>query len=286
MKSNEITSDYWDEEIIPEKRLLTLNLREVFNYWDLVILFVRRDFVANYKQTILGPGWFIIQPLLSTITFTVIFGKVANIATNGVPPLLFYLGGLTMWNYFSTNLLGCSNTFTTNQGIFGKVYFPRLVVPISTVISNLVKLSVQFILFLVVWLYYWLYTGEVEPNLHILFLPLYIGIGAISSLGMGIIISSLTTKYRDFNFLLGFGVQLLMYASPIIYPFSVVPEQYRWILLLNPMSSVIESFKYSFTGSGMFLGTGLIYSSIFCVIVLFVGIIIFNRTERSFMDTV
>ena len=286
MKSNETASDYWDEEIIPEKRLLTLNLREVFKYWDLVTLFVRRDFVANYKQTILGPAWFIIQPLLSTITFTVIFGKVANIATNGVPPLLFYLGGLTMWNYFSTNLLGCSNTFTTNQGIFGKVYFPRLVVPISTVISNLVKLSVQFILFLVVWLYYWLYAGEVEPNVYILFLPLYIGIGAISSLGMGIIISSLTTKYRDFNFLLGFGVQLLMYASPIIYPFSVVPEQYRWILLLNPMSSVIEAFKYSFTGSGMFLGTGLIYSSIFCIIVLFVGIIIFNRTERSFMDTV
>ena len=286
MKSNEITSDYWDEEIIPEKRLLTLNLREVFKYWDLVTLFVRRDFVANYKQTILGPAWFIIQPLLSTITFTIIFGKVANITTNGVPPLLFYLAGLTMWNYFSTNLLGCSSTFTTNQGIFGKVYFPRLVVPISTVISNLVKLSVQFILFLVVWLYYWLYTGEVEPNIYILFLPLYVGIGAISSLGMGIIISSLTTKYRDFNFLLGFGVQLLMYASPIIYPFSVVPEQYRWILLLNPMSSVIESFKYSFTGSGMFLGTGLIYSSIFCVIVLFVGIIIFNRTERSFMDTV
>lgn len=286
MKNKEITSDYWDEEIIPEKRLLTLNLKEVFKYWDLVTLFVRRDFVANYKQTILGPAWFIIQPLLSTITFTVIFGKVANITTNGVPPLLFYLGGLTMWNYFSTNLTGCSNTFTANQGIFGKVYFPRLVVPLSTVISNLVKLSVQFILFFVVWLYYWLYTGDVQPNIYILYLPLYIAIAAISSLGMGIIISSLTTKYRDFNFLLGFGVQLLMYASPIIYPFSVVPEQYRWILLLNPMSSVIESFKYSFTSSGMFLGTGLVYSSISCVIVLFVGIIIFNKTERSFMDTV
>ena len=223
--------------------LWSIDFKEIWRYKDLIILFVRRDFVSVYKQTILGPLWFFIQPLLTTITFTFIFGNFAKISTNGIPPLMFYLSGLTFWNYFASCLTATSNTFVSNAGMFGKVYFPRLITPLSVVISNLIKFGIQFLLFLVVFFYYW-WTGAIQPNWTVFLLPIFVMMMAGLGLGFGILISSLTTKYRDFSFLVGFGVQLLMYASPIIYPFSILSENLRfWLNVLNPMSSIIEAIK-------------------------------------------
>ncbi len=272
--------------ITSRKSLFDLKLNEAWNYRDLLILFIKRDIKVSYKQTILGPLWFLIQPMLTTAMFLLVFGRIAKISTGGVPPVLFYLGGITVWNYFSECLRLTSDTFVKNSALFGKVYFPRIISPLSIVSSNLVKFSIQFILFLAVFLYYYFSDTQLLPNITLLFVPVYIIILAILATGFGLIISAMTTKYRDLTFLIQFGIQLWMYATPVIYPISQIPEKYRWIIIANPVSSIVEAFKYGFTGSGSFNVTGIIYSGLFAVILFFAGLAIFNRTERTFMDTV
>ena len=276
----------WTEIIEPRTNLLDLGLREVWRYRDLVMLFVRRDFVSTYKQTILGPIWFFIQPLLTTITFIVIFGNVAQLSTDGLPMLAFYLAGVTVWNYFSATLTATSSVFTVNAAIFGKVYFPRRTMPLSIVISNLIRFAIQFVLFLVVWLYYLFTTSSIQPNAYVLLTPVLIIIMGLLSLGLGMIFSALTTKYRDLAMLLTFGIQLLMYATPVIYPLSSIPEKYKWLILANPMSSIVETFRYGFLGSGTFSWGYLGYSLAVTLVILMIGTIIFNKVQKSFTDTV
>ena len=218
--------------------------------------------------------------------FLLVFGRIAKISTGGVPPILFYLGGITVWNYFSECLRLTSDTFIKNAGLFGKVYFPRIITPLSVVCSNLVKFSIQFALFLGVFFYYYITNAQIQPNITLLLLPVYILILALLALGFGLIISAMTTKYRDLTFLIQFGIQLWMYITPVIYPISQIPDKYRWAIMANPVSSVVEAFKYGFTGSGSFMSTGLVYSGIFAIVLFFIGIAIFNRTEKTFMDTV
>lgn len=278
--------EHWDLVIRPKRHLLDVNLRELWDYRDLALLFVQRDLVTVYKQTILGPLWFVVQPILTTLVFAVVFGNIAQISTDGLPAILFYLSGIVLWNYFSESLTRTSSTFTANAHIFGKVYFPRLVVPLSIVISNLIKFLIQFGLFLLIWLWYWTTTDSVHPNGWILAngycLLLMAGLG----LGFGILFSSLTTKYRDLTFLLTFGIQLGMYATPIIYPMSSLSERYRAILWWNPLSHIIETFKYGFLGAGEADALGLAYATLFTLLVLALGVVVFNRTEQTFMDTV
>ncbi len=282
-----MTEEKYDLVIKPKSSLLDINFKELWKYKDLLFLFVKRDFVSVYKQTILGPVWFFIQPILTTIVFTIIFGNVAKLDTDGLPAPLFYLTGITFWNYFASCLTATSNTFVSNASIFGKAYFPRLITPLSVVISNLIKFGVQFILFLCVFLYYYFTDDRIQPNAYMLLLPVFVIIMAGLGLGFGILISSLTTKYRDFTFLVGFGVQLLMYASPIIYPFSKLSAEWRfWLNLLNPMSSIIEAIKYGFLGKGVFDLFYLSISFIYMVVVLVTGVIVFNKIEKNFMDTV
>ena len=276
----------WTEVIRPRDSLLSLRLGEVWHYRDLLWMFVVRDFVTFYKQTILGPLWFFIQPIFTTIVFTVIFGRVAGIATDGIPKPLFYLSGLILWNYFADCFSSSSNTFRANQGVFGKVYFPRLVAPLSVVISRLLKLGIQLGLFVAVYLAYVFRGTELHPSAGLLLLPLLITLMAGLSLGFGFIISSMTTKYRDLAFLTGFGVQLWMYATPIIYPLSLVSEQYRWWIVINPMTSVVEGFRWGVFGESSFQWTYLLYSVGFTAVLLLLGIIVFNKTEKNFMDTV
>lgn len=277
----------WDLVIQPKLKWYDLRLSEILRYKDLLLLFVRRDFVSLYKQTILGPVWFFLQPVITTITFTVIFGNLAKVSTDGMPSMLFYLCGLTLWNYFADTLNKTADTFTTNAHIFGKVYFPRMIVPLSVVLSNMIKLGVQMLLFLLVWMYYLARPDDViKPNTILLLIPLLIALMGFLGLAFGIIISSLTTKYRDLKFLITFGVQLLMYASPIVYPLSIVPEKYKWLILANPVSSIIETFKFAFLGAGEFSWVYLGYSTLFTLMLLMLGLIIFNRVEKSFMDTV
>ena len=272
--------------ITPRKSLFDLRLNEIWHYRDLFILFIKRDITVTYKQTVLGPLWFFIQPLLTTLMFLLVFGRIAGISTGGVPPILFYLGGITIWNYFSESLRLTSDTFVKNSGLFGKVYFPRIVTPLSIVSSNLVKFSIQFILFMGVFFYYYLTNDSIQPNFTLFFLPVYILILAIMSLGFGLIISAMTTKYRDLTFLIQFGIQLWMYITPVIYPISQIPEKYRWVIMVNPVSSVVEAFKYGFTGSGDFYLKGIIYSAVFALVLFIISVAIFNRTEKTFMDTV
>lgn len=277
----------WDLIIKPRSKWFDFRLNELWKHRDLLFLFVKRDFVSIYKQTILGPLWFFIQPILSTIMFTIIFGGFANMSTDGAPGVLFYLGGLTLWNYFADCLTKTSETFIQNQNIFGKVYFPRLIVPLSVVISNLLKLLIQFTLFILVWLcFYFQRPGSIHPNSSIFLFPFLIVIMAGLSLGFGIIFSSLTTKYRDMKFLLQFGVQLMMYASSVVIPLSEVPIEYQWIMKLNPVVAVIEAFKYGFLGTGQFIIGDLLYSFSCMLLLLIGGIVVFNKVERSFMDTV
>lgn len=272
--------------IRPRDKLLDLRLKDIWYYRDLLMLFVRRDFVAYYKQTILGPAWFFIQPLLTTIVFTIIFGNIAKLSTDGLPPMLFYLAGVTAWNYFAECLRKTSDTFTLNASIFGKVYFPRLVVPLSITVSTLITFGIQFVLFLG-FLFYYIVTGAaVSPNWYILLFPILIAIMGIMGLSFGLWLSALTTKYRDLKFLVSFGVQLLMYATPVIYPISQIPEKYHWIMLANPMTSIIETFRFSFLGAGNMSWTGLSYSLGFTILLFLSGMIIFNRTEKNFMDIV
>ncbi len=279
--------EHWDLIIKPKTSLFSIDFKQVWRYRDLMLLFVKRDFVATYKQTILGPLWFIVQPLLTTITFMVIFGNIAKISTEGVPHILFYLSGIVMWGYYSECLTKTSDTFSVNSDLFGKVYFPRLIVPFSIIISSMIRLSIQLVLFFCFWTYYYFYKGiPLQVNSTVFLFPLLLILMAGNGLALGIIISSLTTKYRDLRFLVQFGVQLLMYASPVVYPLSSVPEKYKWILLLNPMTSIIETFKYGFLGIGVFNYQYLIYNFLSLVVILFVGFVVFNKVEKSFMDTV
>lgn len=276
----------WTEIIEPQTRLLDLGLSDVWRYRDLIMLFVRRDFVSTYKQTILGPIWFFIQPLLTTITFILIFGRVAKLSTDGLPMMVFYLAGITVWNYFAQTLTATSTVFKDNAQMFGKVYFPRLTMPLSIVISNLVRFGIQFSLFMAVWIYYFVQGEAIKPNWTIVLTPFLILLMGIMSLGLGMIFSALTTKYRDLAMLLTFGIQLLMYATPVIYPLSSLSDKYRWIIVANPMTSVVETFRYAFLGSGTFNWSYIAYSLVFSFIILFVGVVTFNKVQKSFTDTV
>jgi len=276
----------WTTVISPISGWFNFSLKELWRYRDLIALFVRRDFVAVYKQTILGPLWFLIQPLFSTIVFTVIFGRIANIPTDGIPPMLFYMAGIVSWNYFASCLTTTSNTFIANANIFGKVYFPRLAVPISVVIVNLMTFVIQFLLFLGFLFYFYWRGVPVHLSGWILLTPLLLGQMGILGLGVGILVSSLTTKYRDLTFVVGFGTQLWMYATPIVYPMSQIPERWQWLYALNPMASLIETFRYAFLGSGSVNLEHLAVSAGMTIFILCAGIVLFSRIEKSFMDTV
>ncbi|MCX2575936.1 ABC transporter permease [Pedobacter sandarakinus] len=269
--------------------LLDLKLGEVWAYRDLLVLLVRRDFVSFYKQTVLGPLWFFIQPLFTTIIFTFIFGNLAGISTDGLPKPLFYMAGITAWNYFADCLNKTSTVFRDNAGIFGKVYFPRLIVPLSIVVSNLVRFGVQMILFVLLLCYYYFNGSNFQPTLYILLFPIIIIFMALLGLGLGMLITAMTTKYRDLAFLIGFGVQLLMYATTVIYPLSEAEKKYpsySWIIKYNPMTPIIETFRYGFLGEGSFSWFSLAYVGLITAIVLIFGIIVFNKVERNFVDTV
>lgn len=279
-------SDSWDLIIIPRKKWWDLQLRDVWHYRDLIGLFVRRDFVSRYKQTILGPLWFIIQPLLTSIVFTVIFGNIARLPTDGLPQMLFYMSGNILWSYFSTCLTSTSTTFTANAHLFGKVYFPRLVMPVSIVISDLITFAIQFVFFLAYLLFFYLRGSAIGLTTWAFVLPLLLVLMAGLGLGFGIIISSMTTKYRDLQYLVGFGVGLWMYATPVIYPVSSIPEKWRWVANVNPVTPIIETFRAGFLGAGDASWARLAYSAGFMVVVIFIGVVIFNRVEKTFIDTV
>lgn len=275
----------WTNVISSEHSLFKLNLKEVWDYRDLVYMFVKRDFVSSFKQTILGPLWFFINPIFTTVVYLIVFGNIANLSTDGAPKILFYLAGVTLWNYFSSSLGGTSNVFVGNAGIFGKVYFPRLVMPITIVISNLMRFGVQFLLFIVVFFYYW-YKGEVTPNWWVLFTPIFILMMSLFALGVGMIFSSLTTKYRDLSMLLSFGISLYMYATPVIYPTSMLSAKIQPYAKYNPLTGIFEGFKYAWMGVGEFHPIMLVYSTVIILILLAIGTVIFNKVEKGFMDTV
>lgn len=276
----------WTMTIEPRRGWLDLRLHELWAARDLVMLFVWRDFVSVYKQTILGPLWYLIQPLLTTLVFTVIFGRIAALPTDGLPQFLFYLSGTVVWSYFAECLNKTSQTFITNANLFGKVYFPRLAAPVSILISNLITFAIQFALFLGFVVYYMLSGAGVQPNAWALLTPFLLLIMAGLGLGFGVIVSSLTTRYRDLRFLVTFGVQLWMYATPVIYPVSAIPERFQPLILANPLTPVVEAFRYAYLGAGTINGPMLAYSALVTLVVLFAGLLLFNRTEATFMDTV
>ena len=276
----------WDYIIENKSTWRDVDVKELVRYRDLILLLVRRDFVAVYKQTILGPAWFFIQPILTTLMFTVVFGNIAKISTDGLPHLVFYLSGLTLWNYFSACFTATSETFVQNANIFGKVYFPRLVMPLSIVISKLITFAIQFVLFLAFYFFYYFRGAPLEPNIYLLPIPLLVLITAGLALGFGLIITSLTTKYRDMRFLLQFAIQLAMYATPIIYPLSSTEGKLKMFILANPMSSLVEAFRYAFTGTGAFQWHYLGYSFGVMVFLLVLGTYVFYKTQKNFMDTV
>jgi lipopolysaccharide transport system permease protein len=284
----EVTTGEWTEILSPRTNLLNLRLHEVWRYRDLLLLFVRRDFVSQYKQTILGPLWHFLQPVLTTVMFLLVFNKIAGIKTGSLPPIIFYLSSLAIWNYFQACFTGTAATFIANAGIFGKVYFPRLIIPLSIVTSNLIKLAIQFCLLLIC-LFCFIVTGgyHFQTGLHLLLLPIIILITAALGLGMGIIISALTTKYKDLAVLISFGVQLLMYVTPVPYPLAYLQNKsYRYFIEWNPLSPLIEGFRYSLFGEGIFSANMLMYSTICSAFILVTGIVLFNKVERNFMDTV
>jgi len=283
------SQDHWDIEIKPRGNIFSLNLKEVWRYRDLLQMYIRRDIVTMYKQTVLGPLWFVIQPLFTTFIFLFVFGAIAKIPTDGLPGMLFYLSGILCWNYFSDCLTRASTTFSSNVNVFSKVYFPRLVVPFSAIISNLVKFSIQLALFLVIYFYYYYNGANIQPNAYIFLFPILVMMIAGLGFGFGIIISSMTTKYRDLAILFGFLTQLWMYATPVIYPLSVMEERYSkymWILELNPLASIVECLRYGFMGEGTFTWFSLGYSFIFTIFIILIGIFMFNKVERSFIDVV
>lgn len=276
----------WTEEIGSKTSLFSLNLTEVWRYRDLLFMFVKRDFVTFYKQTILGPIWFFLQPVLTTITYVIIFGKIAGISTDGIPKIAFYLSGITIWNYFSEVLTNTSNVFVNNASIFGKVYFPRLIMPLSIVVSGLMKFGIQFMLFIAVEIYYSFIDVKVHPNMWILATPILILLMAALALGLGMIFSSLTSKYKDLTFLLTFGIQLLMYATPVIYPTSLLSPTLKHFMNFNPLTGIFECFRFGYLGAGNFEPLALVYSLVIIFVILLIGTLIFNKVEKSFMDTV
>jgi lipopolysaccharide transport system permease protein len=280
-------TEHWDTLIEPKSKLFDLQLKEIIRYKDLLFLFVRRDIVAQYKQTILGPLWYLIQPILTTITFTIVFGNIAKISTDGLPQVLFYMAGVTCWRYFSDSLTKTSDTFAKNASIFGKVYFPRAIIPISVTITNLITFGIQLLLFLVIYCYYVLFTGFAGGiQLELLLFPVLVFIMMLLGLGFGLVLSALTTKYRDLKFLITFGVQLLMYGTPVIYPISSIPEKYKIYIMANPMTPIIESFRFMFLGTGQLDYLHLTYAAVFAIVLFILGLVVFNRTEKNFMDTV
>ena len=276
----------WTTVIKHKTGWFDINLKELVQYKDLIVMFVKRDFKTMYKQTILGPLWIIINPLFTTIMYTIVFGNIANISTDGMPQIVFYMLGTTVWTYFSSCLTKTSSTFTGNAAIFGKVYFPRLVTPISTVISGLINFGVQFLMFLGFMAYFMIKGSPIEPNLWILITPLLLVQLAALALGFGIIISSMTTKYRDLAVLVTFGVQLWMYATPVVYPASQIGGKLKTLMMLNPVSPIVESFRYAFLGSGSIPWNYLGISVVTTLVVLFAGVVLFSRVEKTFMDTV
>jgi lipopolysaccharide transport system permease protein len=280
------TAEDWDIELKPQDSVLNLHLKDVWNYRDLLWLLVHRDFVSFYKQTIFGPLWFFIQPVFTTIIFTFIFGSLAHISTSGAPAPLFYMAGTVAWNYFADCLNKTSTVFRDNANIFGKVYFPRLIMPLSIIFSNLVKFGVQFLLFVLLLVYYLFQGNRIEPNWYILLFPAVITLMAMIGLGLGLIITALTTKYRDLVFLVTFGVQLLMYATPVIYPLSSAPAKYRDIIAFNPLSGLIETMRYGFLGTGQFYPGAFAYSVVASILIFLLGLVVFNRVEKNFVDTV
>ncbi|QSW87478.1 ABC transporter permease [Flavobacterium endoglycinae] len=283
------SSNDWLFEITPKNKFFYLNLKEVWQYRDLLFLFVKRDVITVYKQTVLGPLWYLIQPLFTSITFTIIFNNVAGINTGSVPPFLFNLAGITVWNYFTSCLNGTSDTFKANAGIFGKVYFPRLITPISVVISNLIKFGIQFFIFIVFYIYYYAQGADLSLNITLLFFPFLIIVMGVLGLGLGMLISSTVTKYRDLVYLVGFGIQLLMYLSAVMYPMELIKTKlpkYGWIVEYNPLAYIIETTRYMLLGIGQISPLGLIYTFIVTAGVFFGGILIFNKTEKTFIDTV
>lgn len=279
----------WDIVIKPSAKSFNLNLSELWRYRDLLFMFVKRDIVVTYKQTVLGPLWFFIQPVFTTIMFMFVFGGIAGISTDGLPQPLFYMAGILCWNYFSDCIGRSTSTFNANAGIFSKVYFPRLIAPISAIISNLIKFVIQFGLFLAVYIYFFLNGANVSMNLYALLFPLLLFMIAGIALGIGILISSMTIKYRDLGYLFSFLISLVMYVTPIIYPLTAIPPKYqewKWIIQLNPLTSIVETFRYVFLGTGTFSWYTLGYSFIFTIVILLIGARTFNKVERNFIDIV
>jgi lipopolysaccharide transport system permease protein len=290
-----MNKDKWLFEISPKNSLLDLNLREVWQYKDLLLLFVKRDIITQYKQTILGPLWYLIQPLFTSVIFTLVFNNIAGISTGKIPPFLFNLAGITIWNYFKVCLTSTSDTFKVNENIFGKVYFPRVIMPMSSVISNLLKFGIQLFIFICFYVYYYLEGYKLSPNSHILYLPIVLIMMGMIALGLGMIISSMVTKYRDLTFLVSFGVQLLMYLSAVMYPLDLMRSKlinlekgfdYSWIIDINPIAHIIEFGRYILLDEGNYSTFGIVYTIFFTILVFVLGLLVFNKTEKSFIDTI
>ncbi|WP_396168099.1 ABC transporter permease [Flavobacterium sp.] len=289
MKTTENIENDWLFEITPKNKFFSLNLKEVWQYRDLLLLFVKRDVVTVYKQTVLGPLWYLIQPLFTSVTFTIIFNTVAGIETGTIPPFLFNLAGIMVWNYFTACLNDTSDTFKKNAAIFGKVYFPRIITPLSVVISNLIKFGIQFFIFVAFYLFFYIQGAPLSLNVYVLFFPFLILLMGILGLGLGMLISSMVTKYRDLSYLIGFGVQLLMYLSAVMYPMALIQDKmpdYAWLVQYNPLAYIIETTRYILLGVGTVSLWGLVYTVCITIIVFFVGLLVFNKTEKSFIDTV
>lgn len=276
----------WTIEIKPKKRLLDIDLKGIWRYRDLYRMYVKRDIVTVYKQTILGPLWFLIQPIFTTVMYMFVFGGLAGISTDGMPQPLFYMSGIMLWGYFNSAFGVSSNVFTANASVFGKVYFPRLVVPLAGITSSLIKFGIQLLLFVVMYIYFYVQGAPLQVNWTLALFPYFIFLLAFHAMSWGLIVSALTTKYRDLTQLVAFGMQLFMYATPVIYPLSAAPEKYRDLIALNPLTPIFEGFKYSCMGCGSLDWGGLAYSTLFMLITLFFAVVIFSRTERNFMDTV
>lgn len=276
----------WTEEIKSEHSLLSVNVLEIWLYRDLLWMLVKKDYITFYKQTILGPIWFFVQPLLTMFIYVILFGQIAKLSTDGLPQIAFYLAGITIWNYFSDSLTKTSTVFKDNAAVLGKVYFPRLIMPLSIIVSGLMKFAIQFGLFVVVVLYYTFVTHTLHPNIWVLATPFLILLMATFALGLGMIFSSLTTKYKDLVFLLTFGIQLMMYATPVVYPISAIPEKYKAFVMVNPLTGIFECFRYGYLGAGNFQASDLVLSTGIIALLLVIGVLIFNKVEKSFMDTV
>lgn len=284
--NTEETTQKWESEIKSDNSLFSINFKEVWQYRDLLLMLVKRDYISTYKQTILGPIWFFVQPILTMVIYVILFGQVAKLSTDGAPQMAFYLSGITIWNYFSETLSKTASVFRDNSNVFGKVYFPRLIVPLSIVVSGLLKFGLQFLLFISIVLYFTFVKGLIHPNIWVLATPVLLLLMACFSLGLGMIFSSLTTKYKDLVFLLTFGIQLFMYSTPVVYSISSIPLKYRWVVNANPLTSIFECYRYGYLGVGHFEPLGLLKSSITIFFILMLGVVIFNKVEKSFMDTV